>query len=331
MDSKLRAEKVEANAALFLDQLVDVLARTTPDTDAIGASAAHHGGDLLRSGYTIAQVVHDYGDISQAVTRLTDELHAPIPTAELETLNRCLDDAIAGAVTEYARLRHNAQSADDTERMGILAHEMRNKLGAAMLAHATLKTGLVGIGGSIGLVLDRNLSGLRDLIDRSLADVRVESRLQNPTCVSVAELVEEIEVDASLAAISKGIVLTVARVPGGLEVQGDRLILAAAVTNLLQNAFKFSRPQGQVLLTTSAMTDRVLFEIQDECGGLPPGKAEDLFRPFTQCAANREGLGLGLSIVQRGIEAHGGVVRVRDLPGRGCVFAIELPRRAGTR
>jgi hypothetical protein len=111
-----------------------------------------------------------------------------------------------------------------------------------------------------------------------------------------------------------------------VDVEVDREILAAAVANLLQNAFKFSRKGGRVSLRTIATADRVLLDVEDECGGLPPGKVEGLFRPFEQRGENRTGLGLGLSISQRGVEANGGVIRVRDLPGRGCVFTIDLPR-----
>jgi signal transduction histidine kinase len=67
-------------------------------------------------------------------------------------------------------------------------------------------------------------------------------------------------------------------------------------------------------------------DVEDECGGLPPGNLEELFQPFSQRGTGRDGLGLGLSISQRGAEANGGVIRVRDLPGKGCVFTIDLPR-----
>jgi signal transduction histidine kinase len=67
-------------------------------------------------------------------------------------------------------------------------------------------------------------------------------------------------------------------------------------------------------------------DVEDACGGLPPGKIEELFRPFEQRGADRTGLGLGLSISQQGVEANGGVLRAHDLPGIGCVFTIDLPR-----
>jgi signal transduction histidine kinase len=86
-----------------------------------------------------------------------------------------------------------------------------------------------------------------------------------------------------------------------------------------------SRPGGRVSLAARVVEGQVRIEVADQCGGLPPGRAEDLFRPFTQRSANRSGLGLGLSISHRAVEANGGTLTVRDVPGTGCVFTIALP------
>lgn len=126
---------------LFLDQLVQTLQRSNGGTDEISASAATHAGDLLRTGFTIGQVVHDYGDICQSVTELADELRVPITADEFHVFNRCLDDATAEAVTEYTRLRVSAENTAEMERLGALAHEMRNSLSAATLAFAANSAG----------------------------------------------------------------------------------------------------------------------------------------------------------------------------------------------
>ena len=100
------------------------------------------------------------------------------------------------------------------------------------------------------------------------------------------------------------------------------------MANLLQNAFKFTRTGGHVSLKSFSSADRVLIEVEDECGGLPPGDAEDLFQLFEQRGGDRSGLGLGLGISRRGVEANGGKLYVRNLPGKGCVFTIDLPKPA---
>ena len=79
----------------------------------ISKTAVLHGRDLLRQGFTVSQVVHDYGDVCQSITDLAMEMNAPISTDDFRTLNRCLDDAIAGAVTEFGRGRN--QSGIDGE------------------------------------------------------------------------------------------------------------------------------------------------------------------------------------------------------------------------
>ena len=110
-----------------------------------------------------------------------------------------------------------------------------------------------------------------------------------------------------------------------IDLDADPQVLAGAVANLLQNAFKFTPAGGQVSLRASVVADRVEVDVEDQCGGLPPGKAEQLFDAFLQRGANRSGLGLGLFISRKGIESSGGRIRVRDLPGQGCVFTIDLP------
>ena len=72
----------------------------------------------------------------------------------------------------------------------------------------------------------------------------------------------------------------------------------------------------------------MLIEVEDECGGLPKGDPEDLFLLFTQRSSDRSGVGLGLGISRRGVEANGGTLYVRNLPDRGCVFTMDLPMQA---
>jgi signal transduction histidine kinase len=164
------------------------------------------------------------------------------------------------------------------------------------------------------------------LVDSSVAHVRLEANLRAPERVSMREFIEEVEVGASMEASARGLALTIAPVETGVEVEADRQLLAAAVANLLQNAFKFTHPRGHVTLTTSSTAERVLIEVEDECGGLPQGKSDELFLQFEQRGHDRTGLGLGLSISRRSVEADGGEIHVRDMPGVGCVFSIDLPR-----
>jgi len=140
------------------------------------------------------------------------------------------------------------------------------------------------------------------------------------------EFMEEMQISGAVHAEGYGLQLTVHPVDRDLMIDGDWHLLASAVSNLLQNAFKFSRAHGCVSLSTRVTTDRVLIEVSDECGGLPPGRAQDLFHPFVQGSADRSGLGLGLAIARSAARANAGDIHVRDIPGTGCVFTIDLPR-----
>lgn len=331
-DPQVIAAGQEHGVPVFLGQLIETLhAEAKPHiSDAelpkeIGRSAGMHGGELYAKGFSVEHVVHDYGDLCQALTELAQEKNAAISVEEFHTFNRCLDNAMADAVSEYGRQRDevtsDAGAQSTNERLGALAHELRNLLNTAMLAFQAIETGKVAPSGATGSVLGRSLLGLRDLIDRSLVDVRITAgMLMRHELVSIAELTREAHISAGLEAKVKGHTLTISPVDETWAVEGDRQLLSAAIANLLNNAFKFSRVGGAIALRASANEERVLLEIEDECGGLPAGKAEELFRPFQQHSRDRTGLGLGLSISRRSVEAHGGTLHVRNLPGKGCVF-----------
>jgi signal transduction histidine kinase len=275
--------------------------------------------------------VHDYGDLCQAITDLAFERGEPIEIDEFRTLNRCLDNGIADAVTEYAyqhrSLIENRSAQALNERLGVVAHELRDLIHTATLAVTVIKSGNVGISGATGAVLDRCLIGLRNKIDRSLADVRVTAGLPaQKQLISVARFVAEVEAAASLEARHRECKFSVSAVDDGLALDGDQDMLFSAVGNLLHNAFKFTRRHTEVSLNAYAVADRILIEVEDHCGGLPPGTVENLFLPFTQSSEDRSGVGLGLSICRRSVEANNGVLRVRDVPGVGCIFTIDLPR-----
>ncbi len=325
------SSELEIGVPRFLDQLVDALRPHLSSSPEIGSSAARHGRNLHARGFTVSQVVHDYGDVCQSITELALHLNASISVEDFRTLNRCLDDAIASAVTEHGRdnqslLDHG--SARDDEHLGFLAHEIRNLVGTASVAFEVLRTGNVGVGGSTGSVLQRSLAALRDLMNRTFDEVRQRHDIRDRTQFDIADFIGELAQTADLDGRARGLSFRVEAGDAGVRVDADRLILTAAVANLLQNAFKFTRPGTTVTLRGSATLDRVLIEVEDECGGLPDGNVNVLFQPFEQRGADRSGLGLGLTISRRGAEANDGRIYARNLPDHGCIFTVDLPRVA---
>ena len=314
---------------LFLEQLVQTLRLEEEHSSAprpdIGEVAARHGAELLRMGFMVAQVVHGYGDVCQSVTELAVELEAAISAEEFRTLNRCLDDAIAGAVTEYARQREQSTSDRELQHLGFLAHELRNMVSTSLLSYEILAKGNVEIAGRTGQVLGRSLLSIQSLIDRTLAQIRLEAGIDKRAKVRVIDFMEDIEVSASMEAKVRGVSLTVEPVDPTILIDVDQQILASATSNLLQNAFKFTPQQGHVWLRTRRTDGRVLIEIEDQCGGLPPAIQQQLFKPFGGRGTDKSGLGLGLAISLQGVKANGGDITVRNKPGTGCVFVIDLP------
>lgn len=326
------AAEIDHGVPVFLDQLITALrSGGKSGTFDIDKSAGAHGHDLLLKGFTISQVVHDYGDVCQTITELAGETDAPISVDDFRTLNCCLDDAIASAVTVYGRESQqssvNDQAEKKNQRMNFFAHELRNLVHTATVAFDVLKTGNVGVSGSTGTVLNRSLSGLRELIARTLAEARLTHGLQNPEHIVVADFIEERAATASLEASARGITLIVPTVDRSLTIVADQQVLAAVVGNLLQNAFKFTRPNTSVTLSVDATSERVLIRVQDECGGLL-GVAEptNVFHPFEQRNSDRTGLGIGLAFSRWGAEANNGHLYSRNLPKEGCVFTVDLPR-----
>jgi len=341
--------KISHGIPLFLDQLIETLLieQTAESARSRSLSGISGGGlsseiadtatlrsrELLKSGFTLEQVVREYGDVCQAITNRASETRAPIAVEEFRTLNRCLDNAIAGAVTEFSS-QHVTAAAEEAfnalnSRLGPLAHELRNYLHAALHAVKAIKAGNVGMGGATGAVLDRSLLGMRNLIDSSLAEVRVTAGIPpRAQSIRLADFLGEIEAAAALDPRAAGIKLTVTPVDLDIVVYADPEMLASAVGNLLQNAFKFTKRHTEVTLHAYLGEDRIFIEVKDHCGGLPPGPSENLLRPFAQKGNDRSGLGLGLEICRRSVEANHGTVSVRDLPGIGCVFTIALPRDA---
>jgi hypothetical protein len=182
---------------LFLAQVIETLrceqltatrnppeSEPTPAPTESGRAAASHGADLLRLGYTVDQVVHDYGDVCQSVTDMVVEQKASVSTDEFRTLNRCLDNAIADAVTAYAH-GHDTSISDQAKNLhkdaGSLSNEQRRLIDVAIQTYAAIKIGSVGVNGVTGKILDNALIALRDLIEQARPDNRPISGTSTPS------------------------------------------------------------------------------------------------------------------------------------------------------
>jgi hypothetical protein len=195
--------ELERGIPLFLDQLIKILkieqrgearpgqpGSSASDGDeaaselAMATAATAHGHNLMAQGCTVDQVVHAYGDVCQSVTDLACEHHTSISTDEFRTLNRCLDNVIADAVTGYSR-SYNDEAATksvhtESKRAETLARELRDLLHTATVAIEAIKSGNVGLSGATGSLLDRCMVAMREVIDASIADVHATAGSRPP-------------------------------------------------------------------------------------------------------------------------------------------------------
>jgi len=171
---------------LFLQQLIAILrleygayvqAEGAPSPSEIGRAAALHGAEMLRLGYSIDQVVHEYGDVCQAVTEFALQSKADISTAEFRTLNRCLDNAIADAVAAFASQRKTlTDNRADTfsARLESFNAEQLRLIETAIQSFEAIQTGRVGLAGATGTALSGALFGLRIFTEEAMSDIRLK-------------------------------------------------------------------------------------------------------------------------------------------------------------
>lgn len=235
-------------------------------------------------------------------------------------------------MTEFSAQRDESVShryrAECSQRLGFLVHELRNSLQTATLALSALETGQLPVAGATGGVLKRSLRALTGLVDHAQDEVRLAAAPQlDEEVFPLASLIADAGHAALLLANVRGCPFTVRNVDPQVQIHGQREPLLGALVNLLQNAFKFTRPHTEVSLNAyPGDAGAVFIDVADHCGGLPPGVAETMFRPFSRGHQDKSGLGLGLSIARENVQAAGGTLDVRNVPGTGCVFTIRLQR-----
>ncbi|MEO8341294.1 MAG: hypothetical protein ABI604_16560 [Nitrospirota bacterium] len=183
---------------LFLQQIVETLrleqtlpAEAVKPENAqagteIGRAAGIHGAELLRLGYSVDQVVHEYGDVCQAITELAGEEDEDISPVEFRIFNRCLDNAIADAVLSFG-LAHEVLLKDQAvtleSRLRMFSEEQRRLLDIAIHSYSAIKSGTVGLNGATGTLLIHALEELRSLTDRTLPEIRLAAPSSNPVAL----------------------------------------------------------------------------------------------------------------------------------------------------
>jgi len=320
----------------LMDQMpafvIEIIAALNPDAlpqPTASDNAEEHGAQRLRLGFDIGEVVREYGLLHECILDLAQEAEMTLNVRDQRIVAQWLNAGIAEAVAQYSKQRDLELQRQASEHLGFIAHELRNSLTAPLLAFKRLQTGVLAQGGRPVDQLERGLRRTREMIDSTLLHASMQLGIElKPEAVALLPFLFDAELDVGAEAQAREI-QTMMSAPADLDIRADPRLLKSAVLNLLHNAVKFSHPGGTVSVTAQSARGHVTIDVTDSCGGLPPGKVEELFAPLVQRGDNRSGFGLGLAIAMHAVQAHGGTIEVRDMPGDGCVFSIRLPQAGG--
>jgi len=308
---------------LFLDDLVEALRSATGEwADMSGAEK--HGRSRMRLGINIGGLAEEMMLVGETVLELIDEVEQSVPTGEVRKLFHAIGRGMAASVRAYAALRDREIVEQATQHYSLIAHEIRGPLQAARLTATLLLRGQETNRQKYFQRLDNAIAKASQLIDESIVQARLFSNPRvsaRPTAVS--QMADSVCAEVADEAQAKGI--RVVKDIEAVEVEADHKLLLSAITNLMRNAIKFSAEGGQVSFRARTNADRILFEVEDTCGGMPDDLPAKLFQPFVQENTGRGGFGLGLLIAKRAVEAHHGSARVINRPNKGCTFVLELP------
>jgi signal transduction histidine kinase len=238
------------------------------------------------------------------------------------------------ALLLLATRRAQRLAQQQMEFVATVSHELRTPLAVIRSAAENLADGIVEDGPQVRkygeLVRDEGRR-LTDMVEQILEFSGIQSgeRRLNAVAVPIAPLVRDV-VDASVSLATAARIDVEQDLPDDLPpVLGDEPALRRVFQNLLANAIKYGAAGGWIRIDVRRQGNDVLVTVTDRGIGIDPSEHERIFDPFYRAAAVVEaqiqGAGLGLSLVKRIVEAHGGAISVRSAPGAGAAFTVRLP------
>ncbi|QRK09194.1 PAS domain-containing protein [Archangium violaceum] len=263
------------------------------------------------------------------------ETLTPTSAATLELFARQVGGALenvrhhrraAARLAELSRLQSELVAQERLtvlgEAAGVVAHEVRNPLGAILNAAAVLKRDKLGpIGKSAVEMLEEEATRL-DAMVRDLLDV-VRPLEPRPRPLHPGELARRtLELFRERRQLGN-VRVTVDEAPELPMLQADETLLQLALENLLRNAVQASPPGGEVRVAVARVPEGIHLTVEDAGPGVSPADAQRIFEPFF--TTRTTGTGLGLAVVRRVVVAHGGTVSVGQRPGGGARFELRLP------
>jgi signal transduction histidine kinase len=313
---------------LFFDEVLAALESTEGmDEEAapqVTASTAH-GTQRLRVGFDLLEVIREYEILTDCILDEIEAVGGSVSRRQFQRVQRLLNAGRTDAVSAYIDRRDMEIARDHAQHVAFITHELRTPLMNASLATAALRKKARPDDEWIVTLLTRNLGNLRELIDEVLIADRLTRKVElKREPLDLRAIIDQVVADSRIMAEQHQIGVSVAA-PDALPYRGDLRLLRSAIGNIIGNAIKFTHEGQGVAVRAEQRPDCLVLEVEDHCGGLPDGNSEELFEPFVQRGEDRTGFGLGLAIVKQAVDAHDGRVLLRNVPGTGCVFILQLP------
>jgi signal transduction histidine kinase len=316
--------------ALALEQPND---RTIAETLKEG-TPPEHGIQRFQDGFDITEVVSEYNILRGCVHDLAMDNSLPLSGKTFHILNRVLDEAIGLAVKTHAEEQALVVKRNRQEYLAFVAHDLRNPLTAISLAASVLESltpEQVSQREHAQMIrtLHRNVAQLEALVAKVLeenTDTSTDEGVQPvKRYFDLWSLVQTTVQAMKLIASTDGATLINA-VPDDLVVFADSGLLRRVFQNLLSNAIKYT-PGGEVRVggLRNEATGSIECWVTDTGTGIPRDRLEKVFAKGEGDADREESTGLGLSIVKRFVEAHGGEVHAESEEGRGTTIRFSLP------
>lgn len=243
------------------------------------------------------------------------------------------DGTLLGAALVLEDITHLRElSRLKTEFIGVASHELRTPVTSLLLSAQLLEEGAAGplTAGQAEIVAAQREDLARlDRLMRDLLDItRLEAGVTPPRfeLAAPSDLVQTARDAIAAQAIAQGAHLEVEAAPGLPPVRADRAQVIRVLVNLLNNAIRHTPGDGHIKIVAQHCGDKVRFEVSDTGAGIAAEYLPRIFEQFVQVpGATRGGAGLGLSIAQTIIQAHGGEIVVQSQPGQGSAFSFALP------
>lgn len=313
----------------YLDRLVQLL-RGSKSLEGAGISAwsdvaREHALTRVRLGFDIVELFHELLVLRRVTLEILREENL-LNTDLMDKVLQLIDGATMSSLRSYIDFHEFTARRMEAEHIGFLTHELKNPLGAVVMAMEQLRSEeLSPTQRRLCQICDRNVDRIRHMIDEVLLTERLQvgEMESEPVEITLGELIGDAVEVFKQAAKDKHIELKATFDPA-LALRADPKLTLSATENLLDNAIKYT-DNGEVTFEVEEQDNDVLFHVRDHCAGLSPEELRVIFEPFKRAHARKPGSGLGLAIARKAIETQGGTIHAES-SANGCHFWFRLPR-----